>query len=374
MTTTLRLGEVAHGGTVVGRAEGKVVFVTGGLPGELVEVELTDVGRRFDRARVTRVIEAAPGRVTPGCPVAGECGGCDWQHADEATQLELKRTVVAEQLSRLAGMEWRGVVEAVTPRLGWRSRMRYAVDAEVVGLRGKRSHQVVALPPQGCEVAMPGPSPAELAELAVAGEELSVVVSDDAVSILSGRRVIRGPATVHQQAGGRRYRVSAGGFWQVHPAAAETLLDAVLDGLDPRPGESALDLYCGSGLFAGGLDRAGVRVFGVELDDRAIANARRNVPGARFLAAALNRALSRLPKRVDLVVLDPPRRGAGAEVVGHVAALRPRAVAHVACDPASLGRDLASFREAGYEPVSIRAFDLFPMTHHVECVAILQLG
>ena len=111
MTTIVRLRAFAHGGTVVSRIEGKVVFVTGGLPGELVEVEITDAGRRFDRGRVIRVLEPVPGRVEPICPVAGECGGCDWQHADAAAQRELKRVVVAEQLARLAGLDWRGVVE-----------------------------------------------------------------------------------------------------------------------------------------------------------------------------------------------------------------------------------------------------------------------
>lgn len=369
--TVLRLGKVAHGGVVVGRIDDKVVFVTGGLPGEVVEIEVTERGRRFDRGVVTRVVEAAPGRVEPICPVAGECGGCDWQHADARTQRELKRAVVAEQLERLAGLDWQGEVEAVEPLLGWRTRMRYAVAAGKLGLRGRRSHQVVALPEQGCAVAAPGPSPSMLRGRVDEGE-LSVVVSDDGVSVLAGRQVVQGPTVVHQRVGGMRYRVAAGGFWQVHPRAAEVLLEAVLAGLMPQPGESALDLYCGVGLFAGGLDAAGASVFGVELDARAIAHARRNVPGARFLASSLARALPRLPERVDLVVLDPPRRGAGAEVVRHVAGLMPRAIAHVACDPASLGRDLGLFRQAGYEPVDIRALDLFPMTHHVECVAILQ--
>lgn len=368
----LRLERVAHKGTVVGRVEGKVVFVSGGLPGELVDVEVTESGRRFDRGVVRRVIEPAPGRVEPPCPVAGECGGCDWQHADAATQLELKRSVVAEQLFRLAAVDWEGSVEAVAPTTGWRTRMRYASRAGEVGLRGRRSHDIVPLPSEGCLVAAPGPPPAELRHWGQGHDEVSVVVSEDATTVLADGRVLRGPGVVRQRAGGRSHQVSADGFWQVHPLAADTLLTAVLSGLEPRAGERALDLYCGAGLFAGGLAAAGADVFGVELDPGAIAHARRNVPGARFLASSLERALRRLPRRVDLVVLDPPRRGAGSAVVRHVAGLRPRAIAHVACDPASLGRDIASFRECGYEPSSIRAFDLFPMTHHVECVAILQ--
>ena len=177
---------------------------------------------------------------------------------------------------------------------------------------------------------------------------------------------------MHEQVGPFSFQVAASGFWQVHPRAAEILLAAVIEGLRPQSGESALDLYCGSGLFAAGLDQAGARVFGVELNRQAVANARLNVPRGRFLALPLERALHRLPSEVDLVVLDPPRRGAGAAIVARVADLAPRAIAYVACDPASLARDVAGFALHGYQLRWIRAFDLFPMTHHVECVAVLE--
>ena len=370
-TVELRLERVAHGGYVVGHADGKVLFVTGGLPGELVLAEVTETGSRFDRAKVVRVLEPSAGRVAPPCPVADRCGGCDWQHADQATQLALKGAVVAEQLERLAGIAWGGEVEAAPGGLtGWRTRVRYAVDgAGRVGFRGRRSHEVVPLPPEGCLIAAPHDVP-KAAACATPGGEVIVAIGDDGASVVGGRGR-SGPDPVSQTVLGRRFEVGAQGFWQVHTLAAETLTHAVLDGLRPRAGERAVDLYCGVGLFAGTLVDAGCVVFGAEFGREAVRQARLNVPEARFVAADLSKNLSALPPAADIVVLDPPRKGAGEKAVRAVANMAPRAVAYVACDPAALARDLAFFAKEGYAPSAIRAFDLFPMTHHVECVAVL---
>lgn len=372
MNVEMTLERVAHGGLVVGHAGGKVVFTTGGLPGERVLVEIIDRGRRFDRGRVVGVVEGAPGRVEPPCPIAGECGGCDWQHADQQTQLGLKTAVVAEQLQRLAGIAWDGAVEPVPGGLThWRTRLRFAVDDQGrVGYRARRSHDVVPLPPGGCLIAEDLPYPT-VRECATPGHDVSVAVGDGAVTVLGGRGRI-GPDPVSQRVGEREFLVSAGGFWQPHRMAPRVLTGAVLEALRPRAGEKALDLYCGVGLFAGALVDAGCVVTGVETGREAVRRARENVPEARFIAAPVERSFRQLPERADLVLLDPPRKGAGAEVVAAIVALAPRAVAYVACDPASLARDLATFGDFGYRPMSIRGFDLFPMTQHVECVAILQ--
>ncbi|MDQ4084618.1 MAG: methyltransferase, partial [Actinomycetota bacterium] len=176
----------------------------------------------------------------------------------------------------------------------------------------------------------------------------------------------------------RRWRVSPTGFWQVHPGAADTLVAAALSMLDPRPGETALDLYSGVGLFAGTLaQRLGPdgSVLAVERDPQAVKDARRNLhdlPQVRLLPGSVERRLADLPvETVDVVLLDPPRVGARRRVVERVAGLGPRAVCYVACDPAALARDVAVFAERGYELTGLRAFDIFPMTHHVECVALL---
>lgn len=353
------VGPVAHGGHCVARLDGRVVFVRHALPGERVRIQLTDTSHdKFWRADAYEVLEASPDRVPSRCPAAGpgRCGGCDFQHVSLAGQRLLKAQVLAEQLDRLAGIAWDGEVEAVsTPGtedgLHWRTRMRYQVDdLGHTGLRRHRSHEIQPLPPGGCRLAHP--------------DALTSTDSSEGGEVVDGGEVV-------ERAAGRTWRLAADGFWQVHPGAADTLVDAVLDALAPRPGERAFDLYCGVGLFAGALVDAGVRAWGVEWSRDAIGYARRNVPEARFTAGKVERVMRTLPQRTDLVVLDPPRTGAGKHVVDAVVSRRPRAIAYVACDPAALARDLARAARGCYLPSSIRAFDLFPMTHHLECVALL---
>ncbi len=352
----VEVGPVAHGGHCVARLDGRVVFVRHALPGERVRLAVTDTTHdSFWRADAVEVLEPSPDRVEAPCPAAGpgRCGGCDFQHASLDGQRRLKTAVLAEQLHRLADLDWDGEVELVLTAgtedgLHWRTRMRYQVDDEGrVGLRRHRSHEIQPLPAGGCRIAHP-----------------------DALTRTEGET---GPESeVVEHAAGRDWRLAADGFWQVHPGAADTLVDAVFTGLDPKPGERAFDLYCGVGLFTGALVDAGVRAWGVEWDRRAITYARGNVPNAKFTAGKVERVLRTLPKRTDLVVLDPPRTGAGKDVVDAVVARRPRAIAYVACDPAALARDLARAARGGYRPTSIRAFDLFPMTHHLEAVAVLE--
>lgn len=391
------VGPVAHGGHCVARHDGRVVFVRHALPGERVRVEVTEGHDRskFWRADAVEVIEASPDRVVPPCPWAGpgRCGGCDWQHASLDAQRRLKAQVVEEQLRRLAGVEQGVVVEEVpgAPEgLGWRTRVQYAVDGGGhAGLRAHRSHAVV--PVDTCRIAHP-----LVVEAGVTGERWAGCTSLEVVaSVGTGERIVLAtgagdgvrtveapdPADPHvtETVGPRSFRVSGSGFWQVHPGAAAALLDAVLSGLDPQPGESALDLYCGVGLFAAGLAErvgAGGRVTAVEADRGAVADARRNLadlPGVRVERGRVDHVLRRIRlRRADLVVLDPPRSGAGRAVVGMLGRVRARRIAYVACDPAALARDLAWFAEGGYRLRDLRAFDLFPMTHHVECVAILE--
>lgn len=388
----LEVGPVAHGGHCVARHEGRVVFVRHALPGELVLAVVTDGGAssRFLRADAIEVRRASPDRVEPPCPFAGpgRCGGCDWQHASLAAQRRLKADVVREALRRQAGLDVPVVVEAVPgdlDGLGWRTRVHFAVDAHGrAGLRGHRSHEVV--PVDDCRIASAGVrAPDALAATWPRARGLDVVSSATGqravvVHEASGRtRRAEGPGTVTELVGGRPFRVGADGFWQVHPGAARTLTEAVLDGLGPRPGESALDLYCGVGLFARALGDAvgpGGSVTAVESDARAVSHARRNLhdaPHVRLVGDRVEKALSTgpVPLRADLVVLDPPRSGAGARVVAAVADRAPRRVGYVACDPVALARDLATFAGLGYGLRSLRAYDLFPMTAHVEVVAIL---
>jgi tRNA/tmRNA/rRNA uracil-C5-methylase (TrmA/RlmC/RlmD family) len=381
------VGPVAHGGHCVARHEGRVIFVRHALPGETVMITVTDTAQSsYWRGDATAIIDASADRVDPACPIAGPglCGGCDFQHVAPSAQRRLKADVLSEQLHRLAGLELQVPVEPVpvgrgdggTEGLGWRTRMRYLIDDHGrPGLRAHRSHRVITLPPEGCRIAAPAISrPAD----GSSDGELIGVDAADAVHWLFGAD----HEAITEHAIGRDWRVSGDGFWQVHPAAADLLATTVLDGLRPEAGDTAFDLYCGVGLFSGALVDAGCRVIGVESSRDAVAAARRNLADvgsrARFHAARVDRALaaprgrSALPGSVDLVVLDPPRSGAGKRVIDQLVRRRPRAIAYVACDPAALARDLGYLFGQAYQLVSLRAFDLFPMTHHMECVAILR--
>jgi tRNA/tmRNA/rRNA uracil-C5-methylase (TrmA/RlmC/RlmD family) len=380
------VGPVAHGGHCVARpVDGPVLFVRHALPGERVRVEVTERRAGFWRADAVEVLEASPDRVPPPCPFArpGRCGGCDFQHVSMSAQRSLKATVVQEQLARLGGRADVPVsVEALDPALGWRTRVQYAVDADGrLGFHPFRSHAVI--PVDRCPIA----APAALAVLAsrwpagLASVEV-VASSGGDVAVLTRRsrtgraRVVRGPGRVREVVAGREFVLDPDAFWQVHRAAPAVLAGAVVDLLAPRAGERAWDLYAGAGLFAAALAPLVDRVTAVESDPRGVAAARRSLAdlsNVHLVAGDVRSALDSM-RWVDVVVLDPPRSGAGRAVVEAIAARRPRAVAYVACDPAAFARDVASFAGLGYPLTRVRAFDAFPMTHHVECVGLFERG
>ncbi|MFC8492060.1 class I SAM-dependent RNA methyltransferase [Streptomyces sp. NPDC057235] len=421
----VEVGPVAHGGHCIARTEaGRVLFVRHALPGERVLARVTEGEEtsRFLRADAVEILDPSKDRVEAPCPFAGpgKCGGCDWQHAKPGAQRRLKGEVVAEQLLRLAGLtpEEAGWDGTVMPAEGdklpagevpqWRTRVQYAIDAEGrAGLRKHRSHDVEVV--DHCMIAAQGVSElgvekrtwegmASVEAIAASGSNdrqviltprpgarLPLVELDKPVSVMrvdekdGGVHRVHGRAFVRERADERTHRVGSGGFWQVHPKAADTLMKAVMQGLLPRKGDTALDLYCGVGLFAGALaDRVGDRgaVLGIESGKRAVEDARHNLADFPRVRIEQGKVESVLPRtgitEVDLIVLDPPRAGAGKQTVHHLTGLGARRIAYVACDPAALARDLGYFGERGYRVRTLRAFDLFPMTHHVECVAILE--
>lgn len=389
----VEVGPVAHGGHCVARLDGQVVFVRHALPGERVEIRVTERGKRFLRADAVRVLSASPARVEPPCALAGRCGGCDFQHVSAEGQLDLLTAVVREQLHRLAGIEWSGRVESVGGLLGWRTRVVWSVaENGLAGLRQHRSHAVLPVP--ACPIAHPDLPDVTLqtwdeprVEAIRSSTAQRFLVTDATIEdrleavtdgvVASDGTVRAGTGVVTEVVRDRRFEVSGSGFWQVHPAAAETLVDAVLDAADVRPGDRVLDLYAGAGLFSAFLapECAPGELLSVEGNRRASVDARRNLadlPNARTLHAPVERAFRRgmLGDTADVVVLDPPRQGA-KEAVGAIADLQPRRIVYVACDPSALARDLAALTTRGYRLESLRGFALFPMTHHVECVALL---
>jgi tRNA/tmRNA/rRNA uracil-C5-methylase (TrmA/RlmC/RlmD family) len=403
----LEVGAIAAGGGCVARADdGRVVFVRHSLPGERVLASITESTKSYLRADALEVIDPSPDRVPPPCPYAGpgKCGGCDWQHVATEAQRRLKADLIAEQLRRVAGVEMQVAVEEVPGArdgLGWRTRVRFSVDEDGrVGLHKHRSHELQLL--ERCLIASPAVERlgvevkewrdiADLEAFASPGGECVVSVSTrsrrpkrlpeiDAGLVVNGR-VARQPESLVFEVLGRRYEVSAGVFWQVHPGAAGLLGRAVLAGLEPRAGDRVADLYAGAGLFAaivGGAVAPGGSVLAVERDRWACADAARNTADQGhvevFKAAVTPALVTHRLGSCDLVVLDPSREGAGRAVMESLAALQPgpRRIVYVACDPASFARDLRVLLDAGWRLSGLRGFDMFPMTEHVELLAVID--
>jgi tRNA/tmRNA/rRNA uracil-C5-methylase (TrmA/RlmC/RlmD family) len=364
------VGPIAHGGHCVARiprgspsesgepGRDRVVFVRHALPGERVVVEVTEGGDgdSFWRGDAIEVVRSSPDRVPAPCPYArpGGCGGCDFQHVVPSAQRELKASVVCEQLSRLAGLDLPVEVELVPPTLRWRTRMQYVdLPGGRRGLHAHRSDEVVEI--ESCLIDAGDAGPAER------DASREVVVTSY---------------------GTREFSVPPDGFWQSHLEAPRVLVETVMRMLRAAPGERVLDLYAGVGLFAAFLaDAVGPsgRVVAVEASRESCRQAGENLArekgtrDVRVEQGSVDRVLgSSYDEPFDLVVLDPPREGARRKVVEQIVDRAPRAVAYVACDPAALARDLATFAELGYHLAELRAFDLFPMTHHVECVALVE--
>ncbi|MBD8012782.1 class I SAM-dependent RNA methyltransferase [Microbacterium sp. Re1] len=392
-TLDLDITGIAHGGTFIARHEGRVVFVPDAIPGERVRAEVTEGedGKRFWRAETLEVLDASPHRrdhVWAEADIsrapADRVGGADLGHIDLAHQRALKRQVLQEALDKFAGAGLAApVVEPVDQAdgTGWRTRVSLHVDADGrVGPYAARSHRVIDV------ATLPLARPAvETAAFGLRSQKPGrvdlVEAGDGRVRVLprpEGAR--RGRAeVVFEQVRGRRFQLDASGFWQVHPRAAETLHDAVVQALAGRvdPDATHFDLYGGVGLFAATLAEQGAQdIVTVESDRRATEHAAANLADVdvHAVTARVDRFLTGIPDdtRAGAVVLDPPRAGAGRGVVEAISALAPEAVVYVACDPVALARDLGTFRELGWDVASLRAFDLFPHSHHFEAVALLE--
>ena len=398
---------IAHGGTFIARHEGRVVFVSDAIPGERVRARViapqegADASTRsFWRAETIEVLDASEHRrphLWPEADVsrdpAERPGGADLGHIALDHQRVLKRQVLAEALDRFAG------TGLVAPEIepvesgdgsGWRTRVTLHVDdAGVVGPFAARSHRVV--PVTSYPLARPAIAEAALALHGEAPGRIELVEpADGEVRVIRREeterpaRVARGfrrrptPEVIHEVVNDRRFEVDATGFWQVHPRAASVLDAAVYGILDGHVDDekTQYDLYGGVGLFAATLaDLGGTDIVTVESSARATQHAAANLAPLEVTAvtARVDRFLAaqKSTGRTGAVILDPPRAGAGRQVVEAVHALAPEAIAYVACDPVALARDLGTFRTLGWNVDRLRGFDLFPHSHHFEVVALL---
>jgi tRNA/tmRNA/rRNA uracil-C5-methylase (TrmA/RlmC/RlmD family) len=375
----------------VARHDGRVVFVRYALPGERVRVRVTAQHGSYWHADAIEVLEPSDDRVVSLCPIAGVDGAgcCDLAFVNPGAARALKAQVVANQLARLGGYRWDGVAEplaaSATCATGWRTRVRLAVGAD--GRAGfHRYHSAELVSDLRC-----GQLPAKMTDgLAEVdwppAAHLHVVVDDDAQrhvvrTARRGRRtstaVAEGNDQALQRAGGRTWRVPVTAFWQAHRDAAQFYSTLVADWAQPSSAATAWDLYGGVGVFAAVLGEAvgeSGRVVSVDTTRAASQAARAalsDMPQVRVVTDSARRAVAGQRVAADVAVLDPPRSGAGRDVIDLLAAAEVPRLVHIGCEAASFARDIELYRDCGYAVEKLRVFDAFPLTHHVECVALL---
>ncbi|MBN1642293.1 MAG: class I SAM-dependent RNA methyltransferase [Anaerolineae bacterium] len=401
----LELQAMSHLGQALGRHEGKVVFVGGAIPGEVVRARVVEDQKRWARAELDDVVVPSPHRVAPPCPYYGECGGCHWQHIDAAAQLAYKRGIVVDQLARLGNRQ-----APVQPTLGmdtepwfYRNHVQFAVDAEgALGFQAARSHRIVAI--ERCLLLHPlldelhavldldwpdlrrvslraGIHTGEqMVILETEGDDVPELEIDVPVSCVLRRAdgadvPLIGSDVYHEALRGRRFQVSASSFFQVNTRQAEAMLDVVAGYLDPHPTETLLDVYCGVGAIGLSLvDRIG-RLIAVEEHSAAVRDARANARAHGAATVIEGRAEDVLPgleEQVDSAVIDPPRQGCKPEVLRALLRLAPQRIVYVSCDPGTMARDVVALCGAGYRLSELQPIDMFPQSYHIETVSLLE--
>lgn len=410
-TVTLDLSGLTHACEAVGRLpSGKVCFVPHAIPGERVTVEVVEERSRWARARLVEVVTPSPDRVTPPCPYVGpehpagppRCGGCALQHVSPQRQAIMKRRIVVEQLQRIGGFDQPPVAETcVVAPFAYRSHARFGVTGDGrLGYRRPRSRAV--MPIDRCLLLTDAaqelrdragdawPGVAEVAVRSGAGGGALVVTpgpgglpalpsGDLPVAVTGTSRAValRGEPTVVHDVAGLRLQVSPESFFQPGPAGAEALVGLVRAAVGAGPGTTVLDLYAGVGLFAAALAADGATVSAVEAQRAAAGDARANLapwPDASTERAPAERTVARrvaAGERVDVVVLDPPRGGAGAQLCAQLPSLAGRVV-YISCDPAALARDARAIADAGLTLRQVTPVDQFAQTATVEAVALFD--
>ena len=382
---TLRLQRMGTLGDTVSTLEDEEVNVFGGIVGEEVVARIVRYRRRkkhYVSGLVTQVLNPSPHRVTPPCSFFGACTGCQWQHISYDHQLELKREAVTEAIGEHAGLKSVRVSNTIPAKdlFGYRNHARFAVRQHgKLVFTNRITRRFV--PIDRCMI-MADPVNEMLATLQDRCQETSSI--SIRVGLNTGERLIQptlqladvasGQAYYHEKLQDHRFRVSSPSFFQTNTVQAEVLGDLVRDRLELSGDETVVDAYAGVGTFAVLLAPYASRVIAIEEADSAVKDAAINTIGIdniEFRLGKTEEVLGGLELRPDAVVLDPPRVGCHPAALDAVSDVAPERVVYVSCDPASLARDLAHLSRAGFDVAEVQPLDMFPQTHHVECVATL---
>ncbi|HLF27600.1 MAG TPA: class I SAM-dependent RNA methyltransferase [Anaerolineae bacterium] len=376
-TVVLRLESMTYGGDALGRADGKAIFVQGGIAGEQVRAAIIEERGRFARARVVEVLEPSPDRIEPRCAhfgfTATACGGCQWQHIAYAAQLRFKAEIVREQLRRIGRIDAAPVRETIPgPAWSYRNHAQFSVAPEGrLGFQAARSKRVVAI--DECHVVE-----TPIAEWLKSArrrhtDRVEVRVANgeyEGVGVWESN--LQSPTSTFQIKDAA-FRVSAESFFQVNTALLETLVDQVSSKLDVHSGETVVDAYCGVGLFTHFIAPLAGQAIGIESSPSAIADARANL--AQFENVELREGLVEdeflgIGDSIDAVVLDPPRAGCGPKVIAALSERPVKRLVYVSCDPATLARDARQLLDGGYDLIEVQPVDMFPQTYHIEAIAL----
>jgi 23S rRNA (uracil1939-C5)-methyltransferase len=400
----LELTQMAHGGSAIGRHEGRTIFVPYAIPGERITARIVQDKGRFARAQGLTLLEASDARVTPRCPHfgPGRCGGCHWQHIDYPAQLEFKRQVVIDQMERLGGFHDLAVHPTMASPDPWQYRSHITFHLTGDGQLGFVStDDEHVIPVEECHIIRPelldlfysldlagidnlervrlqvGTDGAErLVVLSTTDDQPPEIESDLPVSInflFSDNEPFNliGAGHVHYTIKGRTFRVTAGSFFQVNLPQAEVLVDLVLNRLDVHRPENVLDLYAGVGLFTAFLAERAALVTSVESYPPAVSDADDNLAdfdNVDLIEGAVEDALPEQAGPYAAAVVDPPRTGMEPAALDALAALSPRKIVYVSCDPATLARDAKRLVAKGYRLIDVQPVDMFPQTYHIEAV------
>jgi 23S rRNA (uracil1939-C5)-methyltransferase len=403
----LQLKNMAHGGSAMGRHDKRVIFVPYALPGERIRARIVDQKKNFARAEVVEILEPSPHRIEPRCPHfgPGKCGGCHWQHIDYQQQLIYKRDVVIDQLKRLGKFD-NPVVQPTIPSpdpWGYRGYVTFTRTRDgQLGFYSDDNRRII--PIETCHIMHPallelyeqldlgdaevgrvkfqvGSDPEDRMLIIQTPDNLAPEIEVDfPISInllLSDNEPVNliGSPQVSYQIFNRKFRVTAGGFFQVNRRVAEILVDQVLSRLELQGGETILDLYSGVGLLTAFIAERSELVISVESYPPAVTDADENLADLEnvdLVEGAVEDVLGDLDGPFDGIVVDPPRTGLSPQVIEQLARLDAPRVIYVSCDPATFSRDARQFSQHGYALIDVQPIDMFPQTYHIECVATLR--
>lgn len=384
-TFQLELTGMAYGGSAVGRHNDRAIFVPYTLPGERIRARLTLDKKRFAQAEMIELLAASPDRTEPRCPHFGPglCGGCHWQHIRYETQLAFKQQIVADQLRRIGGLPEAVVLPTIPSPDPWYYRSHVTFQVSPTGRLGYIStDDRSVLPITECHIIRPelledfrqrnGHAPKGAARLRVqvgsAGDWLAATTAPDERTF----QPVTTTTAVGYTVKGRSFQVTAGSFFQVNLAQAETLVNLLLDRLALTGAERVFDLYSGVGLFSAFLAERAAHITAVESFPLAVQDALDNLadlPNVEIIEGAVETVLSQLPGVYDAAVLDPPRAGVDARALAALISHAPRQIVYVSCDPSTLARDARTLTQNGYRLLNAQPVDMFPQTYHIETVA-----